>query len=122
MGNNRLKIFTILPSSNTNPNLIDRRKTIKEELLQYMNRFGAQIMSIARRKLEHQTPEELEEGTNSKCIYGLLGHFAILICIASTFGVMLLPTHNIFLNPDCWYELTYSTSLFYLVASTIVTT
>ena len=120
MENKKLKIFTILPSSNTDPNLLDRLKTLKEELLQCMDRFGTHIMSIARRKPEHQNQEELEEDTNSKCINGLLGPFAILICISSTFGVMLLPIHNIFINPECWYELIFSTSLYYLFTSTVV--
>ena len=120
MENNKLKIFTVLTSSNMNSNHFVTRKTMKEELFQAMTQFGADVRRIASRKLEHQNEEKLEEGTNSKCIHGLFGPFAIFICIASTFGVMLLPTHNIFLNPECWYELTFSTTLFYLFASTVV--
>ena len=120
MKNKNLKIFTVLPSSNMNPNLIGRQKTMKEELLQCLDRFGTHIMSIVRRKPEHQNQEELEEGTDSKCINGFLGPFAIIICISSTFGVMLLPTHNIFISPECWYELTFSTSLYYLFTSTVI--
>ena len=93
---------------------------MKEEPQQFINRFGAYIMRIARRKLEHTNQEESEEGTDSNLINGLLGPLAILICVASTFGVTLLPSHNIFINPECWYELIFSTSLFHLVASTVV--
>ena len=80
------------------PNLFVRKKTMKEELQQFINRFGAYIMRIARRKLEHTNQEESEEGTDSNLINGLLGPLAILICVASTFGVTLLPSHNIFIK------------------------
>ena len=120
MDNNKMKVFTVQLISKVRAKHFLKREIMKKERLHGLNRPRAHIMRMRRKNHDIKKRKELEEDNDSRCINGLFGPLALIICIVSTFGIMLFPTHNILINPECWYEIIFSTSLFYLFASSVV--
>lgn len=117
---NDIKIFTLQSTPKKCSNALGVLKKSEKKFSYRMNRSRKTVFRKRERSFNTQVQLESKKNEESFCINGLLGPLALTICIVSSFGITIFPLSNVFINPECWYELIFATSFEQLVTAAIV--
>ena len=115
---NKAKIFTVDPAPvGGMSESYERKRMGYKDVKGFKKSIPTRLFETAW-KFESKRPQELKDD-GVKYIAGMYGPLSLMICIAASFTVSLLPAHNVLIHPNYWYESMFSIIPFSLFTASL---
>ena len=114
MFRNKPNIFTVQTSIHMDSKECPRQNPLKGKLDRRLNQSKVNVCKRKEPHVRSKWLSMLKIGFGRANFGGFYGLLATIVTILASFSVALLPTNNVLVHPQYWYEVIFSTILWFL--------